>query len=59
MANYKKGYALRVDEQAFEKLKVISNVNHRSVNSQIEVLIENCISEYERENGKILVNTDE
>lgn len=59
MANYKKAYALRVDETAFEKLKIISNANHRSVNSQIETLIEQCISTYERENGKISVDTTE
>ena len=59
MANYKKAYALRVDEQAFEKLKVISAANHRSVNSQIEALIEKCIFEYERENGEISASADE
>ena len=59
MPTYKKSYALRVDETAFEKLKVISAANHRSVNSQIEALIEKCISEYERENGEISVSTDE
>lgn len=56
MANYKKPYALRVDETAFEKLKIISNANHRSVNSQIEALIEQCISDYEKTNGNILID---
>lgn len=59
MANYKKPYALRVDEIAFEKLRIISNANHRSVNSQIEALIEHCISDYEKENGKISINVTE
>ena len=59
MSTYKKSYALRVDETAFAKLKVISNFNHRSVNSQIEALIEQCISVYEKEHGEILVDETE
>ena len=59
MATYKKSYALRVDEKAFEKLKIISASNHRSFNSQIEALIERCISEYEKDNGKIQVDVKE
>lgn len=55
MATYKKSYALRVDETAFEKLKVISGANHRSINSQIEMLIEQCIISYEQQNGEIQI----
>lgn len=59
MPSYKKSYALRVDESAFEKLKIISSANHRSINSQIEMLIEQCINEYEETNGEILINLAE
>lgn len=59
MASYKKAYALRVDEPAFEKLKIISNANHRSVNSQIEALIEQCITDYEKQNGEIHLTLNE
>lgn len=59
MANYKKSYALRVDENAFEKLKIISSANHRSINSQIEALIEECIRDYENVNGEILITINE
>ena len=58
MANYKKSYALRVDEVAFEKLKIISNSKHRSINSQIEALIDLCISDYEEKNGEIQLESD-
>lgn len=58
MPSYKKPYALRVDEVSFNKLKVISYANHRSVNSQIEMLIEQCISDYEKENGEISVDIE-
>lgn len=53
MSAYKKPYALRVDELAFEKLKIISAANHRSINSQIEALIEQCILDYEKNHGEI------
>lgn len=59
MSTYKKNYALRVDETAFEKLKIISNANHRSVNSQIEALIEQCIIAYEKDNGEIIIASNE
>ena len=51
---YKKNYALRVDEANFEKLKIIADKNRRSINAQIEVLIENCIKEYEESQGSSL-----
>ena len=59
MATYKKPYALRVNETAFEKLKYISTANHRSVNSQIEMLIEQCILNFEKDYGEILFDTAE
>lgn len=59
MASYKKSYALRLDETAFEKLKVIASDNRRSVNSQIETLVDQCITEYEKANGIIVVTTNE
>lgn len=59
MSTYKKPYALRVDETAFEKLKIISSANHRSVNAQIESLIEQCIAEYEEANGELLPSAEE
>lgn len=59
MSTYKKPYALRVDELDFEKLKVISAANHRSINSQIESLIEQCILDYEKNHGEILIEINE
>ena len=56
MPNDKKQYALRVDEWDFEKLKIIANENHRSVNAQIEALISECIKGYEAENGELILS---
>lgn len=44
---------LRVEEQAWEKLKVIAKNNKRSINKEIEYLIEQRIFEYEKKYGII------
>lgn len=51
--NNQKNYNLRVDENSYRKLKYVADYNHRSVNSHIEFLIEQCIFEFEKQNGKI------
>ena len=51
--NNQKNYNLRVDENSYKKLKYIADYNHRSVNSHIEFLIEQCINDFEKQNGKI------
>lgn len=59
MINNKKQYPLRVDEILLSKLKVISDKNHRSINSQIEYIIEICVSEYESKNGVIDISSEQ
>jgi len=59
MKSFKKSYPLRVDEELFEKLKLIASNNRRSLNAQIESLIEDHILEYEKENGKIIIPDSE
>lgn len=44
---------LRVDEELFNKIKVIATKEKRSANSQIEVAIENYINNYEKQYGTI------
>jgi len=51
MANNQKPYSLRVDELAFEKLRVVAKENNRSINAQIEYLIKQCVNNYEKEYG--------
>ena len=55
LMDYRKSYALKVDETNFEKLRVISKANHRSVNAQIEALISECIAAYESAKGEITI----
>lgn len=59
MATDKRAFTMRMQDYNFEKIKYIADKNKRSIAMQIEFLIENCISQYEKENGKIqLPNND-
>ncbi len=50
---------IRVDEIAWEKLKEIAKKNKRSMNKEIEYLIDSCIEEYEKINGEIKIYFDD
>lgn len=49
---------LRLDEQTYGKLKVVSEAELRSVNNLAEYIIKKYISDYEDKNGVIFVATD-
>lgn len=44
---------MRMQPDNFEKIKQIANFNKRSIAMQIEFLIEECISDFEKTNGTI------
>ena len=48
-----KSLSIRIDEQMLNKLHVVADYEGRSANSQILILIRDCIERYEREHGKI------
>lgn len=52
----KKIYSLRVDQITFDKIKIISNLNKRSIAQQIEFILDNFIKDFEKVNGKIELN---
>lgn len=49
---------IRVEEEAWEKLRIIASENKRSINKEIEYLIDQRIKEYEEKNGKIIDNQE-
>lgn len=53
MATDKRQFTLRLQDDTFEKIKVIADKNKRSITMQIEFLIEQHIEKYEKENGQI------
>jgi len=48
-----KSLSIRIDEEVLNKLHVIADYEGRSANSQILILIRDCIEAYEEKHGKI------
>lgn len=48
-----KSLSIRIDEKMLDKLHVVADYEGRSANSQILILIRDCIEAYEKEHGKI------
>lgn len=59
IARPRKTIPFRIDDIMYEKLKVISENNYRSVNAQLELLVEKFLNEYEQQNGPIKINIDD
>ena len=50
-----KSLSIRIDETMLDKLHVIADSEGRSANSQILILIRDCIEKYEARHGEITV----
>ena len=48
-----KHLSVRIDEEMLHKLHIVADYDGRSANSQILILIRDCIEEYEKKHGKI------
>ena len=46
-------YPLRLDRTILEKFKVVAKENGRSVNKEIEMLVKNAVTAYEKAHGPI------
>lgn len=51
-----KSLSIRIDEKTLHKLHVVSDYEGRSANSQINILIRDCIEQYEEKYGEIDVS---
>lgn len=52
-----KSLSIRIDQEMLDKLHVVADYEGRSANSQILILIRDCIAAYEAKNGKIEFGT--
>ncbi len=57
MAIQKIQTGLRIDETTYGKLKTISENENRSLNNLIEYVLKSYLSDYEKKNGAILVDS--
>ncbi|MCE5236005.1 MAG: Arc family DNA-binding protein [Clostridiaceae bacterium] len=48
-----KSLSIRIDDEMLNKLHVVADYEGRSANSQILILIRDCIETYEKTHGKI------
>lgn len=48
-----KSLSIRISEEMLDKLHVVADYEGRSANSQILILIRDCIEEYENKHGEI------
>ena len=47
-----KSLSIRIDEEMLNKLHIVAEYEGRSANSQILILIRDCIEKFEKEHGK-------
>lgn len=48
-----KSVSIRIDEEMLNKLHVVADYEGRSANSQILILIRDCVAAFEKEHGRI------
>ena len=53
MATNKIQTGIRFDPELLYKISYVAKDNKRSLNAQLEYLAQNCVKEYEKENGSI------
>ena len=51
-----KSLSIRIDENMLNKLHVVADYEGRSANSQVLILIRDCIERYEEKHGAIELN---
>ena len=56
MATNKIQTGIRFEPELLYKISHIAKVNKRSLNAQLEFLAQNCVKEYETQNGEILID---
>ena len=58
MATNKIQTGIRFDPELLYNIAYIAKDNKRSLNAQLEYLAQNCVKEYEKENGSIPVDEE-
>lgn len=54
-----KSLSIRIDDEMLDKLHVVADYEGRSANSQILILIRDCIESYEAKHGSIEIGNRE
>lgn len=59
MATNKIQTGIRFEPELLYKISKVAKANKRSLNAQLEFLAQQCVKEYEGENGEIKISDDE
>ena len=59
MATNKIQTGIRFDPELLYKITYVAKDNKRSLNAQLEYLAQNCVKEFEAENGEIKLEQEE
>jgi hypothetical protein len=59
MTKQPNAYPLRIDETLSLKIKSLAKLNDRSYKGQIENILKNYVSNYEKEHGEITIDIDQ
>ncbi len=51
-----KSLSIRIDKDMLDKLHIVADYEGRSANSQILILIRDCIEKYEEKHGEIKIS---
>ena len=58
MATNKVQTGIRFEPELLYKITQVAKQNKRSLNAQLEYLAQECVKEYEKENGEIPIDED-
>ena len=53
-----KSLSIRIEQEMLDKLHVVADYEGRSANSQILILIRDCIEKYEERHGEIKIGNE-
>lgn len=59
MATTKMQTVLRLEDDVYDKIRVLARKEHRSINNMLEHILQSYVEEYELENGTINIDTEE
>ncbi len=59
MATNKIQTGIRFEPELLYKITKVAKHNKRSLNAQLEFLAQNCVSDFEKENGEIPIDENE
>lgn len=59
ISKVRKTVPFRIDEILYEKIRFIAEQNYRSVNAEIELLVEKHVADFETKNNIIPINLDD